>query len=37
MMSGSSKRDELQQYMETIIERDVEISGLCVWDYFKLV
>jgi uncharacterized cofD-like protein len=37
MMSRSSKRDELQQYMETIIERDVEISGLCVWDYFKLV
>jgi 2-phospho-L-lactate transferase/gluconeogenesis factor (CofD/UPF0052 family) len=37
MMSGSSKRDELQQYMETIIERDLEISKLTIWDYFRLV
>lgn len=37
MMSWSKKRDELQQYMETIIERDLEISKLTVWDYFKIV
>jgi len=37
MMSDSPKRDELQQYMETVIERDLEISNLTVWDYFKLV
>lgn len=37
MMSWSDKRDELQQYMETIIERDLEFSKLTIWDYFKLV
>ncbi len=37
MMSGSHKRDELQQYMETVIERDREISQLTIWEYFKLV
>ena len=37
MMSGSQKRDEFQQYLETIVERDLEISDLTVWDYFKLV
>jgi len=37
MMSDSPKRDELQQYMETVIERDLQISDLTIWDYFKLV
>jgi len=37
MMSGSPKRDELQQYMETVIERDLQISELSIWDYFRLV
>ncbi len=37
MMSWSEKRDEFQQYLETVIERSFEISKLSVWDYFKLV
>jgi len=37
MMSGSPKRDEFQQYMETVIQRDITISDLHIWDYFKLV
>jgi uncharacterized cofD-like protein len=37
MMSNSSRKDEFQQYLETIIERDIEISKLTVWDYFRLV
>lgn len=37
MMSGSKKRDEFQQYLETVIERDFTISELTVWDYFRLV
>lgn len=37
MMSGSSRRDEFQQYLETVIERDFQISDLTLWDYFKLV
>jgi len=37
MMSYSPMRDEFQQYMETVIERDLQISGLSAWDYFKLV
>lgn len=37
MMSGSDKRDEFQQYMETVIERDVVISELNIWDYFRFV
>lgn len=37
MMSDSAKRDEFQQYMETVIERDLEISQLTIWDYFRLV
>lgn len=37
MMSGSKKRNEFQQYLETVIERDIDISELTVWDYFKLV
>lgn len=37
MMSGSKKRDEFRQYLETVIERDFIISELCIWDYFKLV
>ena len=37
MMSKSEKRDEFQQYLETVIERDFIISELTVWDYFKLV
>lgn len=37
MMSGSKKRDEFQQYLETVIERDLEISELTIWDYFSFV
>ena len=37
MMSDSKKRNEFQQYMETVIERDVKISDMTVWDYFKYV
>lgn len=37
MMSESERRDEFQQYLETVIERDFIISELTVWDYFKLV
>lgn len=37
MMSGSKQRDEFQQYLETVIERDFPIKDLSVWDYFKLV
>ena len=37
MMSSSSKRDEFQQYLETVIERDFNISQLTLWDYFRLV
>lgn len=34
---GSRQRDEFQQYLETVIERDIKISDLTVWDYFRLV
>jgi len=37
MMSWSDKREEFKQYMETVIERDVLISDLSVWDYFRFV
>jgi len=37
MMSNSSRKDEFQQYLETIIERDIPISELNIWDYFKFV
>ncbi len=37
MMSESPKRDEFQQYLETVIERDLDISTLTVWDYFRIV
>jgi uncharacterized cofD-like protein len=37
MMSGSEKRNEFQQYLETVIERDLKILDLTLWDYFKLV
>lgn len=37
MMSNSHRRDEFQQYLETIIERDIPISELNVWDYFRIV
>lgn len=37
MMSGSSKRDEFQQYLETVIERDLKISTLTIKQYFSLV
>lgn len=37
MMSGSRLRDEFQQYLETVIERDFVISELNNWDYFRLV
>jgi len=36
-MSSSSRRDEFQQYLETVIEQDIKISELSVWDYFRLV
>jgi hypothetical protein len=37
MMSGSPKRDEFQQYLETVIERDFQISELSIRDYFTMV
>lgn len=37
MMSGSLKRDEFQQYLETVIERDFQISELSIRDYFTMV
>jgi len=37
MMSGSEKRDEFQQYLETVIERDLQISSLSIREYFSLV
>ena len=36
-MSASPRRDEFQQYLETVIERDFQISDLTLWDYFRLV
>ena len=37
MMSNSKRKDEFQQYLETVIERDLKISNLNIWDYFRLV
>jgi len=37
MMSSSPLRDEFQQYLETVIERDIQISKLTIWEYFTLV
>lgn len=37
MMSWSSRRDEFQQYLETVIERDFKISELSIKDYFTIV
>jgi len=37
MMSGSKRRDEFQQYLETVIQKDTEISTLTIRDYFSLV
>jgi 2-phospho-L-lactate transferase/gluconeogenesis factor (CofD/UPF0052 family) len=37
MMSDSKKRNEFQQFMETVIERDIKISEMTIWDYFKCV
>ncbi len=37
MMSGSKKRDEFKQYLETVIERDFKINTLTIKDYFSLV
>ena len=37
MMSNSQRKDEFEQYLETIIERDIKISELTIWDYFRLV
>jgi len=37
MMSDSLKRDQFRQYMETVIEQDISIADLDVWDYFKMV
>lgn len=37
MMSNSPRRDEFQQFLETVIERDLKISELSIWDYFRLV
>jgi 2-phospho-L-lactate transferase/gluconeogenesis factor (CofD/UPF0052 family) len=37
MMSNSHRKDEFQQYLETVIERDTPIYELTVWDYFRLV
>ncbi len=37
MMSWSPKRDEFQQYLETVIERDFQIADISVWEYFTMV
>lgn len=37
MMSGSSRRDEFQQYLETTIEQEFQIQNLTIRDYFALV
>ncbi len=37
MMSGSSRRDEFQWCMETVIEQDIAIETLSIWEYFALV
>lgn len=37
MMSNSARKNEFQQYLETIIEQDIEISKLTIWDYFRIV
>ena len=37
MMSNSSRKNEFQQFLETVIERDMIISELTIWDYFRLV
>lgn len=37
MMSNSPRKDEFRQYLETVIERDIKISELSIWDYFRLV
>ena len=37
MMSASPRRDEFQQYLETVIEKDTPIKKLTVHDYFSLV
>jgi len=37
MMSGSPKRDEFQQYLETVIEQDFQISELPLEEYFTMV
>ncbi len=37
MMSNSERKDEFEQFLETIIERDIQISELTIWDYFRLV
>lgn len=37
MMSGSPRRDEFQQYLETVIEQDIAIEALSISQYFSLV
>lgn len=37
MMSNSKRRDEFQQYLETVIERDFSIQELNIKDYFLMV
>jgi len=37
MMSGSKRRDQFQQFLETTIEMDLKIATLTLWDYFRLV
>ncbi|MCD5374907.1 2-phospho-L-lactate transferase CofD family protein [Candidatus Gracilibacteria bacterium] len=37
MMSSSPLRDEFQQYLETVIERDIQIFKLTIGEYFTLV
>ena len=37
MMSDSERRNEFQQFLETVIEIDRKISELTIWDYFNMV
>lgn len=37
MMSNSKRRNDFQQYLETVIQKDIKISSLTVWDYFNAV
>lgn len=37
MMSDSPKRDLFQQYLETVIERDISLRNISIEEYFRMV